>query len=174
MHCVTWANWTDSRLLASSAHAVGQLGIGQPAVRHLCETRNGAAKSSEMTSSGGNAATWRDYIELCLIDSGARLGSWTTIDAMTTDNETTVNRSDAQLLQTDREEEGADRCADTADPGGDSDPGGAHLGREHLSWVDVLQVGRRREDERDADEGDHDQPQHGAAGITHDMRVPTR
>jgi hypothetical protein len=40
--------------------------------------------------SGANAATWRDYIELCLIDSGARLGSWTTIDAMTTDNETTV------------------------------------------------------------------------------------
>lgn len=43
--------------------------------------------------SGANAATWRDYIELCLIDSGARLGSWTTIDAMTTDNETTVNES---------------------------------------------------------------------------------
>src|ERR1700722_10593348 len=30
--------------------------------------------------SGANAATWRDYIELCRIDSGARLGSWTTID----------------------------------------------------------------------------------------------
>ena len=43
--------------------------------------------------SGANAATRRDYIELCLIDSGAQLGSWTTIDAMTTDSETTVNES---------------------------------------------------------------------------------